>query len=129
MNVTLASRSMLIKCHAQVSCKSFASEHYIIDIFDLIDIDECAAETDNCDQVCTNDDGSYVCSCNSGFTLASDGLTCLDIDECMSGANNCEQLCIDTDGSFRCECNPGFQLNSDQATCSGKLTIIKSINY
>ena len=38
--------------------------------------DECDLDTDNCDQVCTNTDGSYTCSCNSGFTLDADGHSC-----------------------------------------------------
>ena len=51
------------------------------------DIDECAADTDGCDQVCTNTPGSFECSCNSGFSLSTDGRTC---DECSSGGLTCE---------------------------------------
>jgi hypothetical protein len=40
------------------------------------DIDECTADTDGCGQVCTNTDGSFTCSCNSGYTLDSNGRTC-----------------------------------------------------
>ena len=44
----------------------------------LTDIDECAATGANavCQHKCTNIDGSYVCSCRSGYTLAADGKTC-----------------------------------------------------
>lgn len=68
------------------------------------DIDECAEGTDNCDvnATCTNEPGSFTCTCNFGF--AGDGVTCdpsgdsdgdgiTDLDEC-SDPNNCE----DTDG-------------------------------
>ena len=41
-----------------------------------IDINECTADTDDCDQVCTNTDGSFTCSCNSGYTLDSNERTC-----------------------------------------------------
>ena len=85
------------------------------------DVNECAADTDNCDQTCTNTMGSFQCGCNSGFMLSNDGRTCVNIDECTLGTNNCEQMCVDTDGGFRCECDSGFQLNADQATCSGEL--------
>jgi len=42
----------------------------------LSDIDECAAGTDMCHQEanCTNTDGNYTCTCNSGYT--GDGLEC-----------------------------------------------------
>ena len=32
--------------------------------------------SDNCDHSCSNTDGSFICLCDSGFTLASDGHTC-----------------------------------------------------
>ena len=40
------------------------------------DIDECAAETDDCSQTCTNTVGSFTCGCNSGYTLDDDGINC-----------------------------------------------------
>ena len=40
------------------------------------DINECSEDSDNCHHHCSNTDGSFVCSCNPGFTLASDGKTC-----------------------------------------------------
>ena len=42
----------------------------------LSDIDECEASTNMCHQEanCTNTDGSYTCTCNSGYT--GDGLEC-----------------------------------------------------
>ena len=33
-----------------------------------IDLDECAVNKGGCDQVCTNTQGSYQCSCNPGYT-------------------------------------------------------------
>ena len=37
--------------------------------FSLVDIDECKLNTDECDinASCNNTDGSYQCSCNSGY--------------------------------------------------------------
>ena len=40
------------------------------------DVDECATNNGGCAQTCTNTVGSFVCSCPSGYTLASNGLTC-----------------------------------------------------
>ena len=33
----------------------------------LTDIDECTLNTDDCDQLCVNDIGSYHCECYSGY--------------------------------------------------------------
>ena len=45
--------------------------YYII----VIDIDECTTLAP-CHHTCTNNDGSYTCSCDAGFELNSDGLNC-----------------------------------------------------
>ena len=43
----------------------------------FVDFDECAANTDNCDDnaYCNNTVGSFNCTCNSGYT--GNGTTCL----------------------------------------------------
>ena len=43
---------------------------------DYTDINECTDGSSNCHHMCTNDDGSYHCSCERGFSLQSDGITC-----------------------------------------------------
>ena len=40
------------------------------------DIDECAENTDNCDQHCINTVGSFTCACNAGYRLALDFRSC-----------------------------------------------------
>ena len=41
------------------------------------DIDECRAGTDNCNQLCRNNIGSFSCTCNvPGSTLDNNGYTC-----------------------------------------------------
>ncbi len=40
------------------------------------DIDECIEDTDGCAQTCTNHNGSFLCSCVTGYTLAHDDLSC-----------------------------------------------------
>ena len=40
-----------------------------------VDINECEGYND-CHQNCTNTDGSYYCSCDTGFVLAVDNRTC-----------------------------------------------------
>ena len=40
------------------------------------DVDECAEFNGGCQQTCSNADGSYSCSCETGFVLAPDGKVC-----------------------------------------------------
>ena len=42
----------------------------------LLDIDECATANGNCDQDCHNTNGSYYCTCDSGWRLDPDGHAC-----------------------------------------------------
>ena len=51
----------------------------ISEIIFLLDIDECSENTDGCAQQCTNTDGSFICSCGSGYTLGSDQRSCIGI--------------------------------------------------
>ena len=43
---------------------------------DLLDIDECTANTDRCADICVNTPGSYSCFCRPGYVLNSDGYNC-----------------------------------------------------
>lgn len=40
------------------------------------DIDECANNNGQCSNICTNTNGSYICSCKPGYLLGADMLTC-----------------------------------------------------
>ena len=40
------------------------------------DINECSTGVSGCQQTCTNTEGSFLCGCNSGFNLNSNGRTC-----------------------------------------------------
>ena len=42
----------------------------------MLDVDECELEHDECQQICGNTPGSYVCGCYFGFTLSSDRRSC-----------------------------------------------------
>ena len=107
-------------------------------LYYFIDIDECASEADNmCNHICYDTPGSYLCYCNIGCMLNSNGYTCdgtslyiidivyiiLDIDECAD-THDCSQQCTNLDclhGRYQCSCNAGYILGSDNHTCIGKL--------
>ena len=40
------------------------------------DIDECSDGIHQCMQNCNNSLGSYICTCESGFIIDADGITC-----------------------------------------------------
>ena len=42
----------------------------------VLDVDECLTDNGGCNQTCTNSEGSFECSCGTGFTLAADSLNC-----------------------------------------------------
>ena len=42
----------------------------------ISDINECAEGIDDCAQLCEDTNGSYTCSCSSGYSLTDDSHGC-----------------------------------------------------
>ena len=63
---------------------------------------ECSSCSCDVNANCTNEIGSYRCSCKAGFT--GDGRTCSDIQECSQTPPLCAHpaQCIELPGSFSC---------------------------
>ena len=76
-------------------------------------IDECEQNEHNCHENahCTDNEGSFDCDCNSGFS--GNGTFCENIDECANGDHNCDQnaICSDAQGSSSCKCKDGYRGN------------------
>ena len=72
----------------------------------MTDIDECAADTNPCDEnaICTNNNGSYSCTCKQGFT--GDNTTC-------EGKEH------DLLTSFKLNFLLSFPISGDGASCEG----------
>lgn len=115
----------------------------------LLDINECLNYPRRlCAHNCENTEGSYRCSCTSGFKLSHDKRSCegrqqqsqhslgthdlfvwiwkenllafiwTDIDECE--ASPCQHECMNTYGSYSCYCRPGYTLSRiDGISCNG----------
>ena len=68
---------------------------------------ECSSCSCDVNANCTNEFGSYRCSCKAGFT--GDGRTCSDIQECSQTPPVCAHpaQCIELPGSFSCVCPSG----------------------
>ena len=105
----------------------------------ILDIRNCLIDDHNCSQICIELEGSFNCSCYSGYKLLEDGANCegtylikdphtyyfnnfillSDIDECTLGLAGCSYNCTNTLGSFYCTCMDGFELLSDNRSCTG----------
>ena len=56
--------------------------HHAATLYFLIpDIDECAMNNGGCQYSCTNTFGSFMCSCNVGYDLLEDSVTCQGMNE------------------------------------------------
>ena len=85
------------------------------------DIDECNTGQDDChvDAFCTNNDGSFICTCNP--TYSGDGITTCLKDACDHGNFygpdlNCEPMPINAecnlaDSCITFICSHGYELN------------------
>ncbi|KAK2167817.1 hypothetical protein NP493_1258g00040 [Ridgeia piscesae] len=75
------------------------------------------SQWNDCEQVCTDSEKGFLCSCRGGYKLNLNGYTCDDIDECQNEAI-CQHECVNTVGSYRCYCDVGFRLNvTDGRSC------------
>ncbi|KAM4723080.1 endosialin [Rhinophrynus dorsalis] len=92
------------------------------------DIDECEeGEEGPCEHSCQNAPGSYVCSCDIGFSISEDEPGhCVDIDECRI-ARLCQQMCVNYVGGFECFCSEGYELDEDRVSC--RLTRHTEVRY
>ena len=79
--------------------------------------------------MCTNRRGSYICSCEVGFRLASDKHGCNDIDECVEQTDDCDHTCMNIIGSYSCSCYAGYRLANDGRVCDGKTNTIIMVEY
>eukprot|EP00915_Cephaloidophora_sp_WS-2016_P005092 GHVH01006773.1.p1 GENE.GHVH01006773.1~~GHVH01006773.1.p1 ORF type:complete len:810 (+),score=83.93 GHVH01006773.1:156-2585(+) len=82
-----------------------------------VNANECERGESGCQHLCTDLSPGYACSCQPGFRLGLDQMSCKDIDECVEGVSDCQQLCINHEGGFSCECNTGYLLREDGIHC------------
>ena len=56
--------------------KDFSTIHNSCRPFLLLDVNECTMNNGGCEHICTNTLGSFECSCDSGFVLDDNNLSC-----------------------------------------------------
>ncbi|XP_067273924.1 adhesion G protein-coupled receptor F5-like [Pseudorasbora parva] len=108
------------------------------------DINECAISPSVCgsNSTCTNEIGSYNCSCLDGFSATNSNLTisinntCTDVNECLKTSEFCglNSYCTNSFGSYNCSCLSGFTVTnrnqpvSTSNPCNGEHRVLPS-NY
>ena len=100
-----------------------------------VDINECDINNGGCQHICTNTNGSYNCSCRSGYYQVNEFCYgnwvnimtyqliinfVTDINECVNNISGCNQYCNNTEGSYYCMCLDGYYVDDDGVTCLGK---------
>ncbi|XP_065674827.1 fibrillin-1-like isoform X2 [Hydra vulgaris] len=87
------------------------------------DINECSELSKYCNWTnseCKNIDGSYICSCKSGWILDEKKNNCIDINECSELSKYCNWTnseCANIDGSYICSCKSGWILDEKKNSC------------
>ena len=54
----------------------------------LIDVNECAINNGGCPHSCTNALGSFTCSCNIGYVVDHDQITCIGKEQIFYNKGN-----------------------------------------
>ncbi|KAJ8307100.1 hypothetical protein KUTeg_015184 [Tegillarca granosa] len=73
-----------------------------------IDNDECIdSKTNICQQICNNTSGGFTCGCYHGYTLASDGHSCINCSYLDKWGDNCAYSCDCKIGADRCDISLG----------------------
>ncbi|XP_038117535.1 multiple epidermal growth factor-like domains protein 6 isoform X3 [Culex quinquefasciatus] len=86
------------------------------------DINECEHNNGGCEQICTNQQGSFECNCQYGLQIdVLDGRSCIDVNECLlrNGHGPCQDTCINLWASYNCSCQglPGTRLAVNGHSC------------
>ena len=66
-----------VKVYIHNQCDFIDTADFYASTYAYSDINECAIDMDGCAHDCINTIGSYVCSCRTGYRLASNGHSCL----------------------------------------------------
>jgi fibulin 1/2 len=85
--------------------------------YECLDINECnvSLQFSPCEHKCENTLGSFICTCNEGYEISTDGRHCIEVDKCLNNALtngaaplcSIDKLCINVPGSYNCQCPLG----------------------
>lgn len=109
-------------------CEADTCDHFSVNGTKCIDLNECDTNNGGCEDTCTNTDGSYQCSCRTGYRLASDKQACADVNECKENTDNCQngEDCVNTVGGYYCMQDSAVLFASPQAQVGGPVGMVAS---
>ena len=68
---------MLMDIHAVVFLvHDYTKCNNVMTFIFFIDFDECSSSSHDCEDICENTVGSYICACDQGYALDNNGRTC-----------------------------------------------------
>ena len=68
--------------------------------------------------MCNKDGDNVKCSCNNGYKLADDGVSCEEIHPCDKPDKfGCEHTCNKKGDEASCSCDEGYVLAADKKSC------------
>ena len=137
-NHTCVGKNYYLICSFLLLKDTWIYECHCVNVLERsLDINECSTSIGGCEEIYTNTNGSFICSCQNVYMLCDDKRTCIginnwydynilniiliDINECTINNGGCEQTCVNDVGTYNCYCRHGCNLNSDNHTCDGKL--------
>jgi len=99
------------RCNQHSDCEDHSDE--------LNCADKCDVQNGGCEHKCNvHPVWKEFCSCEAGYELADDKLSCQDINECASRNGGCGEMCSNFAGGYKCECSgSGYQIGPDGKTC------------
>ena len=112
-------------CQSGFRCKN------VVGRFICEDLDECEFEPCDINAFCENTEGSFTCTCDTGFF--GDGMSCSDTDECAKNTHRCEfgYTCKNVIGGYTCEdineCETSHQYHVNAACINTKGSIPMSM--
>ena len=83
----------------------------------LTDYNECVINNGGCDQTCINTLVGQKCECDDGYSLDSDGYSCIANAECINGVCVCLEGFVDESSS-----GSGNETTT-RVNCTGKLLL------
>ena len=82
-NHTCAGKNIIRHYHYELATSVYVDQAILVSViheyswvYNFIDINECKMSNGGCEHVCTNNNGSFFCTCNAGFILKNDTLSC-----------------------------------------------------
>ena len=104
--------TIFLFCLVQLISRELVDDNILRFNFFTTDYNECAIDNGGCDQICINTIMGQKCECDEGYSLDSDGSSCIANAQCIDGM---------------CECLNGFIDDNSHGSGSGSVTRVNCV--